>query len=49
MKLFPTRGNWGLKLLALVLAIVIYFAMRDALRDGSALIMRGGPADAAAR
>ena len=48
MKLFPSKGNWGLKLLALVLAIVIYFAMRDAMR-GSSLIIKGGQADAAAR
>jgi hypothetical protein len=34
MKIFP-RGNWGLKILALILAIVIYFAMKDALRDTS--------------
>ncbi len=40
--------NWGLKLLALVLAIVIYYAMRDTLRDSpQSLIIRGGPADAA--
>lgn len=37
MKLFPTKGNWGLKILALILAIVIYFAMKDALRDTPAL------------
>ena len=33
MKLFPTKGNWGLKILALILAVVIYFAMKDALRS----------------
>ena len=53
MKVFSGEGTWGLKLLARILAIVIYFAMRDALRDGkrdaSSLIINGGPANAAAR
>ena len=48
MKIFNSRGNWGLKLLSLVLAIVIYYAMRDAIRGTPSLIpMKGGPADAA--
>ena len=38
MKLFPTKGNWGLKILALVLAVVIYFAIKDALRDTPSFI-----------
>ena len=41
MKLFPSKGNWGLKILALILAIVIYFAMKDALRDTPSFIMKG--------
>lgn len=49
MKLFPTKGNWGLKILALVLAVVIYFAMKDALRDTPSFIMKGSPANEQAR
>jgi len=51
MKLLSTLSNrhWGLKFLALILAIVIYYAMRDNLRDTpTSLIIKGGPADAAA-
>lgn len=51
MKFFSALSNrhWGLKLLALILAIVIYYAMRDTLRDSPhSLIIKGGPADAAA-
>lgn len=48
MKLFSSNRHWGLKLLALVLAIVIYYAMRDTLRDSPSLIIKGGPVDAAA-
>ena len=49
MKLFPTTGNWGLKILALILAIVIYFAMKDALRDTPSFIMKGPTANEPAR
>ena len=49
MKLFPNKGNWGLKILALVLAVVIYFAMKDALRDTPSFIMKGSPANEQAR
>lgn len=49
MKFFPSRSNWGLKILALVLAIVIYFAMKDALRDKPSFIMKGNITDEAAR
>ena len=49
MNLFPAKGNWGLKILALVLAIVIYFAMKDALRDTPSFIMKGSPANEQAR
>ena len=51
MKLFPSKGNWGLKILALVLAIVIYFAMKDALRDTPSFITpkKGPPANESAR
>ena len=28
MKL-PVKGNWGLKLLALILAIILYYALKD--------------------
>ena len=49
MKFFPfSRRHLGLKLLALILAVVIYYAMRDTLRDAPSLIISGGPADAAA-
>lgn len=49
MKIFPSRGNWGLKLLALILAVVIYLAMKDASRDVPSFIMKGSSPDAAAR
>lgn len=49
MRLFPTKGNLGLKILALVLAIVIYFAMKDALRDTPSFIMKGTTANEPAR
>ena len=49
MKIFPAKGNWGLKVLALILAIVIYFAMKDALRDTPSFIMKGSPANEQAR
>ena len=49
MKLFPSEGNLGLKILALVLAIVIYFAMKDALRDRPSFIMKGNITDEATR
>ena len=47
MKIF-SKGNWGLKLLALILAIVIYFAMKDAMRDTPSF-MKGNLADEATR
>ncbi len=49
MKLFPSKGNWGLKILALILAIVIYFAMKDALRDTQSFIMKGPVANETSR
>ena len=49
MRIFSSKGNWGLKILALVLAIVIYFAMKDALRDKPSFIMKGNITDEAAR
>ena len=47
MKLFPPKGNWGLKILALILAIVIYLAMKDTLRDTPSFIMKGPVANEA--
>ena len=29
------RRNWGLKLLALVLAVVVYYSMRDEMKNSS--------------
>ena len=49
MNFSPSKGNLGLKMLALVLAIVIYFAMKDALRDRPSFIMKGNITDEAAR
>jgi hypothetical protein len=49
MKFFSAKGNLGLKILALVLAIVIYFAMKDALRDRPSFIMKGNITDEATR
>ena len=49
MKLFPAKGNWGLKILALVLAVVIYFAIKDALRDTPSFIMKGPSTNESAR
>ena len=49
MKFFTSNGNLGLKILALVLAIVMYFAMKDALRDKPSFIMKGNITDEAAR
>ena len=48
MKLLPTKGNWGLKILSLILAIVIYYAIRGAIRDAPSLITKGEAANAAA-
>jgi hypothetical protein len=45
MKFLHLNSNWGLKPLALVLAIVIYYAMRDAIRDAPDF-MKGDPAHA---
>ena len=49
MRIFSSRGNWGLKILALILAVVIYFAMKDALLDRPSFILKGNLADEAAR
>jgi hypothetical protein len=49
MKLFSSRSNWGLKILALILAVVIYFAMKDALRDRPSFILKGNLTDEAIR
>lgn len=49
MKISPSKGNLGLKIIALVLAIVIYFAMKDALRDTQSFIMKGNIANEAER
>jgi hypothetical protein len=49
MKLFPTKGNWGLKILALVLAVVIYFALKNAVRDTPSFIMKGPVSNEPAR
>ena len=45
MTFFHMKSNWGLKVLALVLAIVIYYAMRDAMRDAPKF-MKGDPVHA---
>ena len=49
MKFFSSNGNLGLKILALILAVVIYFAMKDALRDTPSFIMKGPAANEQAR
>ena len=49
MKLFSSRSNWVLKILALILAVVIYFAMKDALRDRPSFILKGNLTDEAIR
>ncbi len=42
------RRNWGLKLISLVLALVIYYSMKnssDEPRTPQAIFMKKGPAD----
>ena len=49
MNIFSSKSNGGLKILALILAVVIYFAMKDALRDRPSFILKGNLTDEAAR
>ena len=38
-------GNWGLKILALVLAIVVFYSMKDTTQSSESPAFLKGPAD----